>query len=236
MFKTRKYLALSLIALLLSANFAFAQNYGGSYIQADISSQRISSGTLMKIRVENPINSLNSRKGDPLLATLIEDIKVNNKIVLPAGTIIRGRLTQAKPHSRLSRGGELGIEFDHVVTPIGRQIPFSAQITEFKYLGQDGTLTAGGGYVNALENNLDKSVDLISKTTDYGIKKGMSVGYGVPVVLTAPLAFAGSGAVGCGLFFVRSVKSLYKKGENVKIQPGDIIEVSIKESLDIPVN
>lgn len=241
--KNRKLSALLLAALILNTGTAFSQDAGSvqsykpsSLIQADIESQRIPKGTLMKIRIENPVNSQNSRNGDQFIATIIEDIKVNNAVILPVGTTIRGRVVNIKQSGYLSRGGEMNLRFDHVVTPIGRQIPVAAKISSSKNLDSNGIISAGGGYFNAVEKNLDKGVDIVTKTSAYGIKGGLSIAGGIPVILTAPISIAGGITVGSTYFFAKSVHALIEKGNNVKFNPGDTLTISLSEALDVPVN
>ena len=76
----------------------------------------------------------------------------------------------------------------------------------------------------------------ISYNLIYCVDKGLSVWNGIPVAVTAP-AGAFVGAVGgSGYFIGKSIYDMFKKGDNIKINPGDIIEVTLIESLDVPTN
>ena len=241
-YKFIRYLAF-LLAFLVSFNtmgVLKAQDYIGhnnNVIKADIDSRRIPSGTEIKVRIEDPVNSHNSFEGDLFVGTIIEDIKVNNYIILPAGTIVRGKVEYIKRNWFLNRGAEMTLLFDHIVTPVGKQIPVHAKISDYKFLDSDnGNLSAGGGYLKAVESHINRSSSLAVKCTDFGVKSGLSFGRGIPVVLTAPVAAAGGVALGGGLFFARSIKTLWTRGEDVRINPGDIMRIITLENIDIPVN
>lgn len=276
--KISKISAIAMSALMLSYNFAFAQsynytqpaennNYSNSYsaytpsnaMQADIQTQRIPAGKHLRIRMETPINTFNSKRGAPFISTITEDIRVNNNIVLPVGTSIRGRVGKIISNSRFSRGAEMYMVFDHVTTPVGRQIPIVARISNIKEyeITPDGAITSGGGYWNAVEKNLDQGVGIAAKASMYGIntgnalrkqvknssqtpnpwaKAGLTTASVIPMVLVTPVAAAGGFAVGSTLFFAKSVMAMIKKGDIVKIDPGDVFEVTLLDPVDIPVN
>jgi len=246
----KKLLALSLGLSLIAGNISIAQvtpynqqntvnfqsNNLSNLMQADIKSERIPSGTILKFRMETPVNSYNTTLGDTFRATLTEDVSIGTKVIIPAGTIARGRAGEIKRNSFLSRGGKLSLTFDHIVTAMGKQIPLNVTITNAKYLGKDGVLTAGGGYLNAVSNNIEQGNNFLIGATQYGFDKGKSIWNGYPTILTVPVGFAVGITGGAGIFTVKSTVALFKKGDNVKINPGDIIEVVLKDPLDVPLN
>lgn len=248
--KFKKLLAISLGLSIICGNLSIAQTFNppitipanissgniSNLIQADIKSERVPVGTMLKFRMETPVNSYNTTKGDNFRATLVDDVRIGTKVIIPAGTIARGRAGDVKKNTYLSRGGIMNLTFDHIVTPIGKQIPLNVKITNSKYLGTDGVLTAGGGYLNAVNKNIDQGSNFLISSTEYAIKTGKSFFRGYPVIITVPIGTSVGLAGAAGIFAVKSTVALFKKGENVKINPGDIIEVILKEALDVPVN
>lgn len=248
--KVKKILALSLGLSLIFGNISIAQvadSFGSgasnlqagnisNLMQADIKSERVPAGTMLKLKMETPVNSYNTTLGDNFRATIIEDIRIGKKVIIPTGTIVRGRAGNVKRNSYLSRGGSLSLTFDHIVTPMGKQIPLNVKINNAKYLNDQGVLAAGGGYLNALSKNIEQGNTFLINATQYGFDKGKSVLNGYPVILTAPLGFGVGLAGGAGIFTVKSTVAIFKKGKNVIVNPGDVIEVILKEPLDIPLN
>ncbi|MDD3014702.1 MAG: hypothetical protein PHC34_13460 [Candidatus Gastranaerophilales bacterium] len=250
--KIKKITAISMIAIMLAGNSAFLndnkvqaevlnQNLKLSYspvnpYKADIQSQRIPVGTVIKIRMETPVNTNNSLKGDPFFATIIDDVKVNDKVLLPSGTIVRGSVADVVKRNFLSRGGEVTLYFDHIVTPIGRQVPVFSRISNCVNLSTKGNITAGGGYLNAVSRNLDQGVDIFTRTTAYGFKGGFSNSSGAPVILAGPICFFGGLIAGPSVFLGKSVYALVKRGDNVILNPADRMELTLIQPLDIPLN
>lgn len=246
----KKLLALSLGVSMIIGNAGIAQVMDNSYtlpantssgnvsnlIQADIKSERVPAGTTLKLRMETPVNSYNTTIGDAFRATLVEDICIGTKVIIPAGTIVRGRAGEVKKNTYLSRGGKMNLAFDHIVTAMGKQVPLNVKINNSKYLDNKGVLSAGGGYLNALSNNIEQGNDFLINSIEYGCDKGKSFWGGYPVILTAPLGFGVGVLGGAGIFTVKSVVAVFKKGDNVKIAPGDVVEVKLKDPIDVPLN
>ncbi|OGI01940.1 MAG: hypothetical protein A2Y25_02940 [Candidatus Melainabacteria bacterium GWF2_37_15] len=243
--KVKNLMVGSLIISFLTFNTAFSKDFdsgiislgsSSTVIHADVKSERIPAGTMFQVRMETPVNSHNYFEGDTFRSTLLEDVRIGNLIVLPAGTLLRGRVGYAKSAGRFCRGGKLSLNFEHAVTPFGKQIPLAVETTKARNLTADGVFSAGGGYLNALDDNLDKSGKIITTTLDYSTNWGKSFWKGIPVVVTAPAgAFVGAFAGG-SYFVTKSTYHMFKKGEDVKINPGDIIEVTLIEPLDVPTN
>lgn len=205
-------------------------------MESNVKTERLPIGTNIQLRIDSPINSLNSSQGQPFIVTIINDIYKDNNLLLPSGTTVRGRIAKIKPGTFLSRGGKLALNLDLVETPLGRQLPIYANVSKANYQITNNELTAGGGYIKALQDNLNKGVDLLSGISSYCIHKGLSVGHGYPVILTAPLGVAGGAFAGGSVFFSKSVTALYHKGNDVILNPGDIIQVTLVQPLDVPLN
>ncbi len=241
----KKLLVFSLLISFLGINPVFAGSYNpgviplessSNVIRADVKSERIPAGTMLEVRMETPVNSHNYFEGDTFRANLLEDVRIGNLVVLPSGTMIRGSVDYVLPGRRFSKGGELNLNFDHAVTPFGKQIPLEAKITRAKNLSAEGNFAAGGGYINALGKNFDTSADILTTTTKYCVDKGLSFWQGIPVAVMAP-AGAFAGTIGGGTHFIfRSIYDMFKKGENIKVNPGDIIELTLIEPMDVPIN
>lgn len=77
------------------------------------------SGSAVHARLETPLNSSTSRKGDAVEALITEPLVVSDHLILPEGSIIRGSVMQVQPARRLARNGQLRILFHEVAPPDG---------------------------------------------------------------------------------------------------------------------
>ncbi len=72
-------------------------------------------GAMLSLVLETAISSLTSRSGDRVVARLAESVKVGEKVVVPAGSEVRGRVTAAVPSGRVKTRARLAFAFDTLV-------------------------------------------------------------------------------------------------------------------------
>lgn len=174
---------------------------------------------VIDMTVEQVIDGTLSMEGDEFFARITGDVG-RGGVVLPKGTVAHGIITQTQEAKRLGRDGYVSLKFDYLVTPDGRHIPIeggmSSKMHPIKQFGKivatDAGYTAVGGVAGGwLALNM------------FGIEAAIaSQGYTV----------AGGAAIGGT---VGLVMSLYRKGKNALITPGDQIKIRLKEKIELPV-
>ncbi len=205
-------------------------------MQAKVKSKRVVEGTRLYLNLVEPVSTLNGVAGDSFDSFLVKDLKIDDSVILPMGTILRGTISKIKPSARLSRGAILYVDFDHIVTTEGRQLPVKAALCTIDNLTTDGGIIAGGNYGYALKQNWKKSGEIIKKSTDWGINSVGDIGNGYLKYATTPIAAFG-GTLGGGAYLIGdSVADLFKKGGNVHLDKNAGFSVMLLKDLDIPVN
>ena len=183
-----------------------------------------------------PAGTKTSREGDYFSAVLVDDEKTKTNIVLPAGSMIRGSITKVVPSKRFSRGGVLYVDFDHIVTPNGRQLPLDLIISGKVNLNLNGGLYLNKGYGEALQDNWSKTVDITTTATDFGMDIGEDVLYGAARVITVPVCAIG-GAIGGGAYWLGdSVADMFRKGKDVEFNQDETLTVILTQPIDVPIN
>ncbi len=76
-------------------------------------------GSVVHARLVTPLNSATAQKGDAVEALITEPLKVNDHLILPEGSVIKGAVMQAQRARRLGRNGQLRILFREVAPPNG---------------------------------------------------------------------------------------------------------------------
>ncbi len=97
-----------------------------------LATRQVPPGTQLHIRLTTPVGSYASRAGDPINAVLIAPVVSGGETILPAGTLISGRL---KAVQRVGLGfihelAALDLEFTGVTAPNGENLPLLARIQE----------------------------------------------------------------------------------------------------------
>jgi hypothetical protein len=75
----------------------------------------IPEGTTLPLILETAISSGTSRAGDRVVAKLASDVKVGEKVVVPAGSEVRGRVTTAVSSGRVKTRARLAFDLDTLV-------------------------------------------------------------------------------------------------------------------------
>ena len=129
-------------------------------------------------------------------------------------------ITQTSEAKRLGRDGHLSLSFDYLVTPDGREIPIEGKMSTklhplkaaTKIVATDVGYTAVGGVAGGLFALQALGLEAAIASQGYTVAGGAALG----------------GTIGLGM-------SLYRKGKNVLIAPGDEIKVRILSNVELPV-
>ena len=174
--------------------------------------------TVISVQMNGTLSSRTAHVGDKFTATVTVPVYVNGRTVIPAGSIIEGRVTQVTPAKRMNRSGTIAIDFDELVFPNGASVALVGSLTSDdpearRRIDDEGRVSAegnnhpavfigGGGAIGAVLGGIA------------GGGKGAAVG----------------GAIGAGAG-VASI--LLSKGEEAQVPSGTAFGVQIKQALII---
>ena len=112
------------------------------------SSDDVPVGAEFDVRVQNSLSSRAAQVEDRFEATTIVDLKKNGRIVVPAGSVMRGIVSAVTKAGRIERKGSLTVVFDRI-TIDGRSYPIRATVTQAieseGIKGEAGKIGAGAG-------------------------------------------------------------------------------------------
>lgn len=80
-------------------------------------------GTVLEVELTKEISSKKMHSGDPVPLRLTENLIINDVIVAPAGSEVKGIITKARKAGGLGRGGKLEFSIVSVKTINGVEIP-----------------------------------------------------------------------------------------------------------------
>jgi len=109
-------------------------------------------GATFPLVLETAISSATSRAGDLVVARLVEDIKVGEKVVAPSGSEVRGRVTAAVPSGRVKGNARLAFDFDTLVLE-GKEHSIGTRpvdITAANSHKRDAVIIGGGAGAGAI--------------------------------------------------------------------------------------
>ena len=212
--------------------FLFAQSVIAGPLSGNAKTKRIPAGTAFQLQLINPVSSYNS-EGSEFTAIMINDQTADADVILPMCSLVRGTIRKIQPAKRFSKGAVIYLDFDHVVTPNGRQVPLSMSVVGRTDLTYDGGIAGSKGYKEALGENWQKTKDITLSATEWG----GDVFDDVPVAdqLMTGIGAIG-GAIGGGAYYTYDFfADMIRKGKNVNLKKGDILKVILSDPVDVPI-
>jgi outer membrane lipoprotein SlyB len=145
-----------------------------------------------RLRMNQTLNSGTSRVGDRFQATVVTPVYARGVEVVPAGSIVEGRVVSVSPSRTRGREGQLAVQFDSVVVPDGTSHQLDGALTEL----QDARAGKVDAENEVTGNSSDKrNVAYVGGGTVGGAVLGGAIGGGKGAGIGAIIG-AGAGVAG----------------------------------------
>jgi len=115
----------------------------------------VATGSLVTVEILDRLSSHDSTAGQEFSARVVEPVRVPEGVAIPAGSVVSGRVTEAKPAKKVGGSSRLAVEFTSIRLPGGATAPFAAQFsTKGKSAtGRDVGIIAGAAAGGAILGN-----------------------------------------------------------------------------------
>lgn len=208
------------------------QTANAAPFKAKAKTKRIPAGTELELKMLNSLDTSLNNVGTGFSAMLLSDQTADDDVILPSGSIVRGDIKGIQYPKRMSKGAILYLNFDHVVTPNGRQLPLSLNVTGRSDMTYDGGITTTKGYSDAWKQTCKKSGHITLNAVDWAVDIANDTGW---QFVTVPFAAIGGALGTAGYFVYDSVADMIKKGKHVSIYKDEILHVILIDPIDVPV-
>ena len=204
------------------------QTAGGSIAErpvTDAHSLVIPAGTKVPLTLKQAISTKNAREGDPVYAETTFPFVSNDRVLIPAGTYIQGKISHVEKAGHAKKRAELLIHFTSMIYPSGYTVMLPGYI--------QNTPGADDKSVKDKEGTIQQDKDTGKRVEDAA--KGAAVGGTVGSI--GGLAAGGmNGARYGGLAGIAGgvAWALLKHGPEVKLEVGTSLEMEIQR--DVPVD
>jgi hypothetical protein len=177
----------------------------------------VPAGTIIPVTLTSTVSTKTSRDGDGVYGRTSFPVTINNKIVIPEGSYVRGKVTEIRRPGKVKGKGELTLNFQTLVLPNGVTLPI--------YTSLGGS---GGGGTRKGEATVQGDG---SKTDDAKTVERTTVeGAGVGAIGSRTVKGAGiGGAVGAG---AGAAAVLLTRGQDLVLGPGTTIEIVLDRPLE----
>ena len=176
----------------------------------------VPAGTVIPVTLTSRISTKNARDGDGIYGKTVFPITVNNKIVIPEGSFVRGKVTEIRRPGRVKGKGELTLNFQTLVLPSGITVPIYTSLGGAGGAGErKGEATVQG------DSSKGEDAKTVGTTAAQGALIGVIADRGKGAVVGGGVgAAAGAAAV------------LLARGKDLVLEPGTTIEIVLDRPLE----
>jgi hypothetical protein len=179
----------------------------------------VNAGQVIRVRMNQTISSETARVGDQFSTTVVDPVYAGGREVIPAGSIVTGRVATVERARRQSKGGTIGVQFVSLRLPTGITRGINGDLTDTR-----------SDEVNA-DNEGQVSAKSATKRNVVFIGGGAATG-----ALIGAIAGGGKGAgIGAGIGAgVGVAGALFSKGHEAVVKSGSEFGVVLNQSVTLP--
>ena len=182
----------------------------------------IPAGTRVPLSLKQAISTKTAKTGDPVYAETAFPFVVNERVAIPAGTYIQGKIEHAQRGGHVKGRAEILIHFTSMIYPSGY------------------TVMLGGSVENtpgAEKTSMKDSEGTIRQDSDAGKKAKTAAEGATTGAVIGAITDGGKGAgIGAGIGGVAGLAvGMLSRGADVRLQPGASIEMEIQREVTLDV-
>ena len=183
----------------------------------------IPSGTKVPLALKQAISTRNAKEGDPVYCETTFPFVVDDRIVIPAGTYVQGKISRVQRPGRIKGRAELLMHFTSMIYPSGYTVMLPGSLDNIP--GADKTSMKGPEGTVRQDSDKGKDIGTVASTASTGAVIGG---------LSAGGKGAGIGAAAGGLTGLAI--AMITRGSDVKLEPGTSIEMIIQREVTVDAN
>jgi hypothetical protein len=181
----------------------------------------IPAGTKVPVALKHAISTKSTRTGDAVYAETTFPVVANNRVLIPAGTYVQGRISEIQRGGRIKGRAQVLMHFTTLIYPSGYTVILPGAVENAPGVDKTGVKDQEGTLTK--DSQTGSKVGTIATTTGTGAMigglsqggKGALIGAGV------------GGAVGTAI-------AMLTRGDDVKLDAGTTLELVVQR--DIPLD
>ena len=179
----------------------------------------VPSGTTIPVELRNTINTRTAQVGQAIYCQSIYPITLGDRIVIPAGTYLKGAVTQVIRPGRVKGRAQIGLRFDTITLPSGVTRPVRGTLSGFSSTGNEDFKPEEGRIKGETSKGQDAGKIATTATQGaiiggWGSRSGKGAGIG-----------AAAGGVGALIWVLAS------RGRDVVLPTGTNLELQLSTPL-----
>src|SRR5258708_40070957 len=191
---------------------------------ADPNAVTIPAGTKIPLSLAQAISTKNAREGDAVYATTAFPFVMDNRMVIPAGSYVQGKISRVERAGHGHGRAEILMHFTSIIYPSGYTVMLGGSVETTAGADNKGVKDSEGTIQQDKETG--KKVEDAARNGAYGGAVG-GIGGGLGGGLSGARIGAGAGAV-AGIAY-----ALLKRGADVKLDVGTSIQMEIQRAITV---
>jgi hypothetical protein len=185
----------------------------------------IPSGTKVPVVLQHAISTKNAREGDPVYAHTTFPLVANDRVLIPAGTYVQGRIAEVQRAGHIKGRAEMLMTFTTLIFPNGYTVMLPGSVDNIP--GSDNTKMKGSEGTVQQESQKGKDAEKIATAAGKGAEGGALIGALASRSAGGALGGAGAGAV------LGAAIALFGRGNDVRIEAGTTVEMVIGRDISL---
>ena len=178
----------------------------------------IPAGTRVPLRLKQAISTKTAKEGDAVYAETTFPFALNDRIIIPPGTYVRGKINHVKRGGRVKGRAEILVHFTSMIYPSGYTVLLPGALENVP---------------GAEKSTVKDSEGTIQQDRDTGKKAQTVAGTAATGAVIGALSGGGKGAgIGAGIGGVGGLAvAMLTRGSDVRLEPGTSIEMEIQRDV-----
>jgi len=185
----------------------------------------IPAGSRIPLLLKQAISTKNARDGDSVYAQTAFPFVLNDRVLVPAGTYVQGKISHVERAGRMKGRAEILIHFTSLIYPSGYTVMLPASVENTPGAENHGVKDKEGTIQE--DKNTGKKIEDAAKGGVYGTMGGATAGGLATGGLNGARVGAGVGAA-AGIAW-----ALLKRGPEVRLEVGTSIEMEIQRDISV---
>ena len=180
----------------------------------------IPAGTRIPLSLKQAISTKTAKEGDPVYCETTFPFVINDRIVVPPGTYVQGKLSHVQRAGRVKGRAEVLIHFTSLIYPSGYTVMLGGSLENVP--GAEHTSVQGSEGTVRQDSDTGKKVGTVAGTATTGAVIG-AIAHGAK---GAGIGAAGGGAIGAAI-------AVLTRGSDVRLEPGTSIEMEVQRDVTV---
>jgi len=181
----------------------------------------IPAGTKVALRLKQAISTKTAREGDAVYAETTFPIAIDDRILIPVGTYVQGKISHIQRGGHIKGRAELLIHFTSMIYPSGYTVLLPGALENVPG-AEHATMKDSEGTIRQ-DSDTGKKMETVAKTAGTGAAIG---GLGTGTWKGAGIG----GGIGAG---VGAAIGMLSRGGDVRLEPGTSVEMVIQRSVPL---